>query len=219
MIIGIVAAARGNPSAAPYAGASGIMDFMTGDYWIGGTQVNAAEVIDHPDYITANGLSIVDTQPGPTQIIGQFLALLTPMSWTMVLEWLDVYAADTTTPIWMQNTQTVAYENTWLESQDTRIDFFDQPIPGNDRQVTASGLTAEPVIRRIALTRTDAKFAMSLDGGAVTSDNQSAAVTGYDAAAFGGEPGSSYIRLDTHIRRLIVYPEQSDAALPGLSTQ
>lgn len=221
MIYGIQAAQpdSGGGGGNPYPDSIGVADFITGDFWIGSTQLSAADVIDNPSYITASGLQIVDTQPNPTHILGALLDLLTTMNWTIVLEWQDVFPNDGTVPLWIANTTTVAEEQTFIESDNTQVDFYDQPVPGLDRQVTKSGLPAQPVTRRAAITRVASKFAVSINGGSVTSDTAgTGAITAYDSAAFGGAPDSSSITLDVNIRRLIIYPEQSDAALPGLSS-
>lgn len=219
MIIGVVAATTSAASSgSPYPDALAVMDFMTLDYWLGQTEVTVADAIDQPSYVGAAGLQIVDTQPNPTQILGTFRALLITMNWTIVLEWLDVYAADTTWPLWIKDTSTASYENTFIESNSTTVDFYDEPVPGTDKLITKSGLTAAPTIRRAAITRTNSNFAVSINGGSVTADTASGTVTAYDSASFGGRPDESYIRLDVNIRRLIIYEPQSDAALPGLST-
>lgn len=219
MIFGIVAGQSSrNVDASPYPNSLAVMDFITGDYWIGQTRVGPGDVIDQPSFIGAAGLQIVDTQPNPTHIIGQFLALLISMNWTMVLEWADVFAGSQSLPIWIADTSTAAIEQTFLESNETSIDVYDQPIPGTDRQVTKTGLAAMPGTRRAAITRVNSKLAVSVNGGAVTSDTAgTGAVTGYDAASFGGRPDSSAIQLDVNIRRLILYAPQADALLPSLS--
>lgn len=221
MIPGIVSVQSSrNIEANPYQDSIGVMDFILGEYWIGQTRVAPADVIDNPAYIGAGGLEIVDAQPNPTHIIGVFLALLTSMNWTIVIEWTDIYAgpAAATLPLWIANTTTAALESTFIESDTTFVDFYDQPVPGIDRQVNKSGLPAQPTTRRAAITRVASKLAVSINGGAVTSDTSgTGAVTGYDSAAFGNDPAESSGQLDVNIRRLIVYPEQADALLPSLS--
>ena len=218
MIGGVVAASGSGSGGSPYEDSLLVMDFILGEYWVGSTEVAASTVIDNPSYITASGLQLVDTHPAPTHIIGAALSVVLGMEWTIVMEWLDIYASDITAPFSAAANQIASTDDFWTESTSTTFDAYDAPAPGADREASRTGLTAAPVIRRAAITRTSSKLAVSVNGSSVTSDTTASESVGFTDAAFGGRPYESFVRLDVNIRRFIVYPVQSDAALPGLST-
>ena len=220
MICGAVAAASGDSGGNPYPDALAVMDFITGDYWIGDSSVTAASMIDRPDLITASGLYIDwYAVSGATNPIGSFLTMFLTFNWTLVLEVTEDEPGDMY-PFYMQDLSTNGgFDATWINTGANFIAAYDQPSPGDDRSVSISSVIARPAVRRIAMTRTNDKLVMSVNGSAINSDATATSTPSSDEVTLGGSPsdaGAAYMM--GHIRRVILYSPQSDAALPGLST-
>lgn len=217
MICGVVSASSGDSGSNPYPDSLAVMDFITGDYWIGDASSNAAAMINRPDLITASGLLIDWDDPnGAANPIGAFLTLLLTSNWTLVIE---VTENDTGSmyPFYMRDLASV--DATYINTGDTNVAAHDQPDPGADRSVNITSVVARPAIRRIAMTRTNAKQVISVNGSAVNTDTTSTSTPSHGAVTLGGDPlDSGGAFMLGHIRRIILYSPQTDAALPGLST-
>lgn len=191
--------------------------FLTGVYSVGASSVTAGDVVDQPGLITANGLE-VPSGDTPIAMLGDFLATLTSGNWTVRIEYEQIsgrsvlfVVADTDdlsgeTYIGLERgSGSPAYPNA----------YDNNPVDGRSIVDFASPLNAG--IHCIALTRTDAKIAMSVNGGAVVSDiSTSFSVSGLAFGAFGGFPGD-FTANACNIRSIDVYTAQDDSQLPVLS--
>lgn len=202
------------------------LDFINGIYFDGAT-VTAADVVDHPEWITASGLeasydnesSVGDAVP---HFIGNALTALLAANWTLVLEYEELFAANVTAIFTMLNADT----NTWSKAfRVERLGIGDDlcvAVSDDDssvfRQVSdISDLIPHGIgIHRIAVTRTDAKIAFSVDGGAVHSTATASSALGAINATIGAEDGA-FLSNATNLRALTLYAPQADVNLPALS--
>ena len=221
MICGVVSVSGGG-GGSPYPDALAVMDFITGDYWIGDSSVAAATMIDRPDLITGSGLYIDwNAVAGATNAIGQFLTLLLTSNWTLVIE-VTENDAGSMYPFYMRDIAG-GTDATYINTGTSNVAAYDQPDPGADRSVNVGSVVARPAVRRIAMTRTNAKQVLSVNGSAINSDATATSTPSHDTVTLGGDPSainSSGVpgSMLGHIRRVILYSPQSDAAMPGLST-
>ena len=220
MICGAVAAAAGSSSGNSYPDALASIDFILGSYWHGNNQltVNDAVELNSNSVIDASGLYLDSNDPtGVVEIIGAIRTVLNTANYTLVMEWRDLIATGTSFPLYLSNVADTDY--IWIDSQPTTVACYDQlGVGGADRSTIVSGLTARPATRRVAITRVASKLVLSVNGSAINSAATSLGALSLDRAAFGGLYDDGYPWRTSYMRRLIVYSEQSDAALPGLST-
>ena len=218
MICGVVSASSGDSGSNPYPGALAVMDFITGDYWIGDSSAAAASMIDRSDLITGSGLYIDwNAVSGAANAIGTFKTLLLTSNWTLVIE-VTEDVAGSMYPYYMRDVAG-GTDATYINTGDTNVAAYDQPDPGADRSVNIGSVVARPAVRRIAMTRTNTKQVISVNGSAINSDTTATSTPSHDSVTLGGDPldGGAAFMLG-HIRRIILYSAQSDASLPGLST-
>ena len=221
MICGVVSASGGG-GGSPYPDSLAVADFITSDYWIGDASTTAELMIDRPDLITASGLFIDwNAVAGATNCIGAFLTLLLTSNWTLVIEVTETDSGSMY-PFYMRDVAGGS-DATYINTGDTNVAAYDQPAPGADRSVNVSSVAARPAVRRIAMTRTNTKHVMSVNGSAINSDVTSTSTPSHDTVTLGGDPSTTnssgvVASMVGYIRRVILYSPQSDAALPGLST-
>jgi hypothetical protein len=199
------------------AGAVGIADFVNGGYqWTTAAQ-NAALVLADPEAVVPGvGLVIGDTTD-PIEIIGDFAAYLLAGDWTVVMEWFR--QDDFCTVIHIQD---IADDNPRLSfDDDKRVGsgfFVYDLVGGNERDTfTLPGANTTHVVDVAAVTRTNAKIVQSFNGAAIQSAvaAQASWAAGVNHVYVGGSVGSNFGNVI--LGRIVVYPPQSDAALPGLS--
>lgn len=226
MIYGIQAAQpdSGGAGGNPYPDALAVCDFVLGEYWMGEGEVTAASMVDRPDLISASGLQIQNLDPGGVVfIIGALRDLLFTANYTLVFEWSDTNVAGNRTPISIDDSSTAGgLDSLYVFCDATMVGFYDQPEPGDNRLAEKTGLASMPATRRIAATRINAKISASVNGAAVISDTVPSSTPSLDVATLGGTYSDAYFgsfaTMNGHIRRLIIYAEQADAALPVLSS-
>lgn len=219
MIPGIVAASGSGASGggSSYPDALAVADFLLGEYFVNGNQVTAADIIDRPDLIDANGLNLDwDVAGAFATVLGDFLAALALPELTIVTE---------TTEDGSGNMDVV---NVFSTTTTSVLQIFTNGSMGNASEDTVPGLgggrfaqasaPARPALRRIAITRTAGTLSISVNGGAVVADATPNTAATYNAARLGASESDTFPTLNGHIRRIIIYPVQSDAALPALST-
>lgn len=222
MIPGIVAAQLLNVIAATEDASLLSMDFVAGLYTVGGATVSIATILDHPEWITANGLEIrfaheSSVGDGIAQLEGLALDVMLAADWTAVLEFEIINVSpsgevlitvSSAGPTWADIVYFSISGGTLFATED------------NNSSTKRSYVAGAPALgtHRIAFTRTDAKLHSSIDGAAVVFDAGELASPGFVAAfaTFGGFEGD-FIGNELNIRSLTVYPVQDDAALPGLS--
>lgn len=208
-----------------YDGATAVADFMAGIYLVNGIAVSASDIIDNVGFIETGGLRMsFDVEGYRARMLGGLRDAFLSGTLTFVIEWQDDYANDDYLgPLNVADTSTGAggapdtmYQYTWPNQQG----FYDQPDPGTNRLVqpmVSPGLTPGGV-RRVACTRTNTQFAMSVNGSAVSEDtNTGASLTTPDEAYLGGDQFSGWSTFQGYIRRVIVYPPVTNAELPALS--
>lgn len=216
-------------------GATAWASFICDMYWIDSVFLDsAADVVDSPELVTGNGLEIPDeVEGGAVEVLGTIAERLRECEGTFVFEFELYSTASPVGFIWMeQNTGETPISGFSLETWQLAVPptkvFADEwdDTGGDTREMAALYEPALGVgIHKIAITRTNAKLAVSVDGGAVVT-----AITGthgwghgdrLDRVTIGGRwfdgapdwsKGGFYYRAITH------YPEQSDGALVTLST-
>ena len=220
MIYGIQAAQPDSGgSVDEYAGAIAVADFLLSEYQIDGVQSSAAAMIYHPEFIDGSGLYINWDAAGLyTWAIGDFLTKLIATDWTIVLEVIEDDAG-TMHPFTLadENTGGGGLDSLIISTGTSSVSCTDDPDPGSSRFVSVGSVIARPSVRRIAVTRTDAKLVISVNGSAINSDATSTSTPSYNRAILGADDGDAFAFMKGHIRKIIVYPEQPDAALPTLS--
>lgn len=222
MIAGIVAAqalGAGGVAAFVPAGALIHLDFVNGQYWDGGLAF-AADVINHPALVTpGTGLELRfadETNPGDavTDIIGNALTALLTADWTVVIEWEQI--ASDQDPMLLELDNSPADGNTIIVGRDGGFPLVEDAMPGPGGRDASPGTDTPVGIHRIAVTRTDARLATSIDGDTVTFDSSALSGITLATAALGGQSGG-FLFGETNIRSLTLYAPQADAALPALS--
>ncbi|WP_292298423.1 hypothetical protein [Mesorhizobium sp.] len=216
MMPGVAAQPLGRRSPVP-TGDLASANFVSGVYSVGGSSVTAADIVDQPGAITANGLEVPDSDT-PINMLGDFLATLTPGDWTIRIKYEQIsgrsvlfVVADTNdlsgdTFVGLERgSGAPAYPNA----------YDNNPLNGRSIVDFASPLAFG--IHCIALTRQNGKLAMSVNGGAVVSDSSTSfAVSGLAYGAFGGFPGD-FTANACNIRSFDVYTAKDDSQLPTLS--
>lgn len=187
-------------------------NFVSGIYWDGAAMVAASEVIDIPGQITANGLEIENDE---ANLLGDFLTAALTLDWTVVVEYEHTFDTDAGLFV-VSNT-----------AGDELLEIY-RDGPGNGRRMhcdeSGTSEARETIdsgpfalgIHRVALTRTDAKIVLSVDGNAIVSDTSAMDFSSQTEAALGGYPGFGTRQWVT-IRSFTIYPAQDDGDLPGLS--
>jgi hypothetical protein len=228
MIPGIVAAqlagGEGVPGWVP-AGANIHLDFINGLYWVS-AEVTAADVIDHPDWITGNGLEIIyahETTPGTgvAHYIGAVLAALVTLDWTIVIEYEEFYDGGQTKPLVMTDDAFGAYLDELSIVRESGgggtisvLDYDDDTSTNRYRPLLSSYSIGT---HRIAVTRRNVKLSISADGEATQSNVTSNAGVVLDRAAIGSSDGE-YLYNDFYLRSFTVYDTPKlDADLPALT--
>jgi hypothetical protein len=224
MIPGIVACQATGAGAVIPEGALVHLDFINGVYFDGAV-VTAADVVDHPEWITANGLELsYDNETtdgaGIGHLIGNVLTQLITLNWTVVIEYQELYSSGTTNILTMAN-GTVATEDEALQiyrgnSGDGLQCFILDRDDGFNVRSRGDGASHGAGIHRIAVTRTDSRLAISVDGGAVATEETDLATVEVINATIGGTDGD-FLANDFNFRQLTVYAPRDDADLPSLS--
>jgi hypothetical protein len=199
-------------------GALAIADFVNGTYLTTMATLTAADVVSAPGQITSGvGLFIAATDV--VELIGDLATLLFSGDWTMVLEW----ASSGCTAIHMSDaadndpnflvTDGNAGSDWALGAQDRSggsgsVRFVVDYLPSRSPPAIA------------AVTRTDSKIAASFNGRAVVSTSTSS--TGFSAGVNhivlgGNSTAPNGLYGDMTVKKIVIYPAQDDAALPGLS--
>lgn len=225
MIPGIVAAQSGG------AGGGGIpdgalvhLDFINGVYYDGAV-ATAADVIGEPQYITSSGLDLsYDNESSAGEalvhLIGDALAAVLTLDWTIVLEYQEFYNNGQTNIFVLANGSVATEDEAVLIYRGNAGDGLEAIIlDRNDALAsrTLGDLTAHGIgTHRIAVTRTDSRMAISVNGGAVVTNETDLATVEVVNATFGGTDGD-FLSNDFNLRSFTVYAAQDDSALPGLS--
>ncbi|TIN02684.1 MAG: hypothetical protein E5Y34_06550 [Mesorhizobium sp.] len=190
------------------------IDFIGGSYVVDGVTVTAADVVDHPELITANGLELIE-DGDVVNILGDLLALLLTANWTIVLEWNHLSATGQLYPLVLTGAggdNVVQIRRLGSSSHYLFVEDFG----GAGYRGVADNFAFGNGIHKIALTRTNTKLVFSADGRAVATGDIDNFALSPTAAGFGGYPGWT-ISPTMFIRSLQILDPVSDAELPTLS--
>ena len=211
----IAAAGLLDPPAAPTGTAT--LDFLAGTYTVNGVGVAVADIIANPDRVGASGLEIPDFTSGmETSITGDLLALIVIANWTAVFEYEQMSGAHNTELLWVSDESAVNQLSVdrKFPSGGGYIYVFDEDSTfvsreADDAQEVLSG------VHKVAVTVTNARLAISVDGADATVDTGASDKT-MDRASFGGPVGTnSYTGF--YLRALSLQAPVDDADLPSLS--
>lgn len=193
-----------------------LIDFVNHTYTIDGVSYTAADIVDKPARVGVDGLEILDEDlDGVVLIIGPLLAALIPVHWTLVLEYFEDPIEYFIVPLIIQDE--FGDKFIFIDRVDeTSFEVFESSAGA--RSVVALADLSIPGIHRLAITRTQAHLAMSVDGGAVVSTDDAADDLESMLAAFGGfATGGVYSYGGCFIRSLSITAVVDDSELPGLS--
>lgn len=232
MILGIVAAqmlGAGGGSTNQWPDALASADFVNNIYFVGSTEVEAADVIDDPSKLGSGGLIIPHQgATGDVSLLGAFLSVVLGSAVTYVIHW------EQTTSGALDQTLLLALTSA-LPGQDREnivgrraalanyLEAWDNQFPFS-RAIDTNGVIntiTDGSIHKMAFTRSTSRIAMSVNGSSVVKDESDestgdATLQTLTLASFGGYPDGGS-EAGTKIRSLVVWPEQADSALPGLS--
>jgi hypothetical protein len=212
MMLGTLAQRRGGSVVASLAS----IDFVNGAYSVAGVPVTAADIIDQPGLVDpGNGLMIPD-QDSAVAMIGDLLALVLTANWTIVVEW-EHY--DNTGNVYPLVVSGAGDDNSIVLRRYAFSYAMDaQDFAGPNFREATDGEQVLEGVHRVAITRTDAKLAFSIDGRAVVSDTSSSFSLSPTGAVLGDYGGGGIMQdFAMAIRSLRVLAPQADGALPGLS--
>lgn len=199
------------------AGATAMLDFVSGTYLYGVNVFTASEVLGHPEFITP-GLGLIVGHDGgggsdpSCAILGDFATFLLAGDWTVVIEF--VRGTANSEPLHI-NDPTDDNPNSAIVLGSGFVDF-NSAVPFAEDIVSYDSLLAHV----IAATRRNAsnKLSFSFDGRTVV---QSAATiaSGFPGVtnAWIGGPSSTTANGYILVGRIVFYSVQLDADLPGLA--
>ncbi|TGQ69508.1 hypothetical protein EN829_015090 [Mesorhizobium sp. M00.F.Ca.ET.186.01.1.1] len=193
------------------------LDFLAETYAVHGATAVAADVIDKPARVGGSGLEILDNDvDGVVSAIGNFDSDWLTANWTSFIEWQEVADTASTYVLWMA--ETVDFHSVSIVRGSA---FESNPVHAGDsstitRHIDITGpFTAG--IHRIAMTRTNGKVSVSVDGGAVqTNTTPNTTLNAMMTASFGGDPTDQSYN-GCFIRKVKLMTPQADALLPALS--
>lgn len=188
-------------------------DFVAGAYEVAGVAVTAADVVDHPEFIGAGGLAVPGSDPaGVISILGDFLATLTPMDWTVLIEYEELTSSGRTVLLSVSDIDFAEAFDT--ERMNAGLAFRAEDSAAGYRSIDDG--TGFAGVHRLAITRTDTKLAMSVDGAATLVDDSITMTIAATIATVGGYTGESSMNA-FNLRKLYVWAPMADGDLPGIS--
>ncbi|WP_027037870.1 hypothetical protein [Mesorhizobium ciceri] len=189
-------------------------DYIGGVYELAGSPLAASDIIDKPGRIGASGLEILDNDvDGIVSAIGDYLALLLTLNWTVVIEWEELTSSGYTELLLLEefgNNHSMGIDR--VGSAGLPMQGYESGVQGREVNNTD---TYGPGVHKVAFTSTVSGISMSTDGGAVSSDSSPRDIDPLVAASFGGPADGSY--NGTFIRRVTLYAPLDDIWLPSLS--
>lgn len=193
----------------------GEADFVNGSYTFGLSNLTAADVIDHTDWITASGIEVPGSDSAGAQILGGFADLLLTCEWTISLDVEVLGQSPRSVFLTVANAGSgffieLDYDGGW---EALCTDGDETPFAFDYTNSISNG------VHRLAVTRIDNKISLSVDGNAVVTDSTPCIlpVPGFDMvnAYLGG--WSDNTERAVNIRALRIYEVQPDDNLPVLS--
>lgn len=209
--------------ASPPPSSLGVMDFVAGTYSWNEGALTAADCIDHTAYIGADGLEIGSaTNTAPVSILGEFATFLGDCQFTIVF--------DVEIPTGSASPTLIAVEEP-VSGNIVEL-FWRSEFEADDKSGFVSRFADDFVnatmtgIHKVALTRTDAKLCISVNGNAIgagsTGDRDDSTcvlpdpsnpMTDFHLGGYAGGSVPDHIK----IRSVTFYDPVTDADLPGLS--
>jgi hypothetical protein len=218
MITGIVANSVrpvGSAGSALYTDALVAIDFARGEYWAGGVQLTAAALLSRTDMdINADGaLFDWNTADLPAVLLQPCIDALGLDGWTVIIEFEESTEDFPQYPLTMYEEGT-NYNFLWLDSQDDSMFLYDQAALLDRSLNAAAPLKLSGTPRRVGVTRTVDRMAMSINGGTVTADETNSPYAPYvDTISIGGWISDGYIFMIGRVKSVVFYPAMSDASL------
>lgn len=228
MLMGIVASALsgGTTSSGLYDGATAVLDFQNGAYFVNGVAANVADLIDRTDSITGSGLVLDwNTADVPIALLTGFSSALDlEVGFSVLVEYqqyeLSAYN-DFLLNFWNEDFSIPGRIQFEIQSGLSEIYSYDKLFSvsdGFDREVTAAITAADGVVRKVAATTTPEKLAVSANGSVAVVDLDTGTATRtYTTYTLGGAPGDGFLSINAVIRKLICYPPVTDAQLQALT--
>ncbi|TIN76788.1 hypothetical protein [Mesorhizobium sp.] len=191
-------------------------NFVTGTYSVAGVAATAADIVDQPGLITANGLEVPGWTPGAViEYVGDALAALLTMDWTVVIEYESLWNTGQDVILCIANGDGSQFFE-MHRSQFSNRRMFVTETGDSEYRETIDTDSHDAGIHRMALTSSAARLSLSVDGGTVISDTSAMDYSGLTRALIGG-----YFDNETenefYLRSITVYAAQDDSLLPTLS--
>lgn len=216
MIPGIVASQFTGQSEG--SGLTALLDFnfLTESYEVNGSPVAAEDFLTTPGNVGVSGLNI-PLLGSPNVILGDAATILLSANWTVVIEFealatsgnMDLFCLAETPTSGFRDLFRCGYPSSPFQwwAQDDDENFTPRPCVVG---------TLSTGIHKMAVTRTNSKLIVAVDGEASLADTSSKTLDEIDTATFGGPAEASNGRA-ANIRTFVVYPEQTDEVLVELS--
>jgi hypothetical protein len=197
-------------------GAISYADFVNGNYYAGGDEVEFGDVISGGT-VSGTGLNVAGAV---RDFLGDFRDSLLVPEWTVVLKFRMV-TSDTQYIFSILDNPTY-YNNYWLTRNATgALVIADASYDGGRSVGAATGFPfALNVWHKAAVTRTDTKVSISVNGGAFSTDAGGALPVHETHPLTRATLGPEFAPIpNMDVESFLVLPVQADAALPALSTQ
>jgi hypothetical protein len=217
MIPGVVASQQTAANDGPAVGGALLdFDFLNQVYEVNGVSVTAASFLTTTGDIGVNGLNI-PLLGTPNTILGDAATVLLAANWTAVIEFVSITSSGNLDLFCLAETPIVGNRDLF------RCGYPSSPAQWFAQDADATPLTRTAVVgtkasglHKMAVTRTDSKLIVAVDGELSLESTTPLTLDEVDTATFGGPAEASNGR-EANIHTFIVYPEQTDAVLLELS--
>lgn len=188
-------------------------NFRTGVYEVGGVPVTAADVVEHPEYIDANGLQLGEVGADETvDVLGAFLAVMGSGDWTVIVEIeLQFISAGEQSIFWLDDGAFGEFVYLFITSGNVPAAIHENVTDSQEASVLG---TVAVGVHKIALTRSNEKLVISANGGDIDIA-PGVTIGSLTRMSLGGIPDD--IADILRIRSIAVYDARPNEELPGLS--
>lgn len=212
-LIGGQGAGVGSSGATLPANAVAMADFINGNYLTTTAVLGVADVVSVPGQVSV-GVGLAIDGASTVELIGDLATLLLTGDWTVVLAWSK--GGSYCVPLHIQDS---VDDNPRLEIADNTSYWLIYDLSGGaGTERDAEDDFSHGSSSVLALTRTDAKLKASYNGRAVlgSAAASSGFASGVNRVLLGGDSAGSSGAMTLH--KIVIYPAQADADLPGLAT-
>ncbi|KQU77693.1 hypothetical protein ASD12_18000 [Mesorhizobium sp. Root102] len=191
-------------------------NFVTGTYSVASVAVTAADIVDQPGLITANGLDVPGWTPDAVvEYVGDALAALLTMEWTVVIEYQCLWNTGEDILLVVSNPAGSQFFEMHRGALSTRRMIVTET--GDSQYRETIDIDQHNVgLHRIAVTSAAARLSLSVDGDPVITDTSAMDYSGLTRALIG-----AYFDDETenefYLRSVTIYDPQEDSLLPTLS--